>query len=148
LAIVTHPLTKESRKHWDRLDSSQRQAVKKVEERAALFESENLATADQLPELGGDDLVFEWDIQDKKTDSGEVKTVIRFEGKTVWKEPAFYEGYRRYGEVAEILKAKYGRRLRDLVPTDESKLYLYGDSSYAPESVAQCRQELRKDCRD
>lgn len=35
---------------------------------------------------------------------------------------------RRFGEVAEILKAKYGDRVKDLVPTKKSESPLYGDA--------------------
>jgi hypothetical protein len=38
-----------------------------------------------------------------------------------------HEGYRRFEEIAQIRKAKYGDRIKDLVPTVRSKLYLYGD---------------------
>jgi hypothetical protein len=34
-----------------------------------------------------------------------------------------HEGYRRFEEIAQILKAKYGDRIKDPVPTVRSKLY-------------------------
>lgn len=60
----------------------------------------------------------------------------------IFSEPAVYEGYERFDEVARILKSKYGSRLTDLVPTDESHLYLYGDRLGSPELVRSIRREL------
>jgi hypothetical protein len=42
-----------------------------------------------------------------------------------------------------ILKTKYGNRLRDLEPTQESYLYLLGDSLAADKKILQIRRTLR-----
>lgn len=60
----------------------------------------------------------------------------------LWREPALYEGYKRFDEVAQILKAKYRERLRDLVPTSKSELYLYGDDLFASSFVEEVRTKL------
>jgi hypothetical protein len=53
-----------------------------------------------------------------------VRTLIKHEGVSIFSEPARYEGYRRFEDIAQILKAKYGDRIKGLVPTEGIKLYL------------------------
>jgi hypothetical protein len=67
--------------------------------------------------------------------------VIRKAGQEIFRELAFWEGWRRYLEVAAILKCKYGNQLLDLRPSGQSWLYLLGDSSVAGERIAQYRRE-------
>jgi len=38
----------------------------------------------------------------------------------------------RYEGICKILKAKYGDRVRDLLPTEASELWLYGDRLAGP----------------
>lgn len=64
--------------------------------------------------------------------------------REIWRELAWYEGYERFREVAVLLQRKYGRALRDLVPRDESELYLYGDELDAPSRVEKVRAELAR----
>jgi len=44
-----------------------------------------------------------------------------------------------------ILRERYGTALRDLVPTDSSKTYLYGDRMSAPETVAEAKRKIFSD---
>ncbi len=57
----------------------------------------------------------------------------------------WYEGFRRFIEIAGILKQKYGDRLRDLVPTPRSEMDLYGDHLGAIKHVEACRKSLSVD---
>jgi hypothetical protein len=59
----------------------------------------------------------------------------------LFSEPAFYEGYERFIEVAEILHNRHGTAMRDLIPTAASKLYLYGDYSGSPAIVDAAREK-------
>jgi hypothetical protein len=78
-----------------------------------------------LPNLPGDQLVFEWDLEERE---GEKWTVVRApSGEVVCAELAYWEGYERFGAVFEILAKCYGRRFAGLAPTAGSELYLYGD---------------------
>jgi hypothetical protein len=43
------------------------------------------------------------------------------------RQPLGWEHYEFFVEALEILKAKYGRALVDVIPTENSKLYLWGD---------------------
>jgi hypothetical protein len=48
---------------------------------------------------------------------------------------AYYEGYRRFAAVFEILRERYGSRLAEVRPTPASELYLYGDKLSAPDTI-------------
>ena len=63
---------------------------------------------------------------------------IRHGQRVIWEELALYESYHRFAEVARILKAIYGDRLRDMVPTESSETYLS-----APSFTDEIRQSLR-----
>jgi hypothetical protein len=86
-----------------------------------------LESADQLPDLEGDEIVIEWDFEDRKDPNGDNWTVLRHEGREIWREIAYYEGLDRYSDVATILIEKYGDRLVGFPATKASRLYLYGD---------------------
>jgi len=98
-----------------------------------------LDSADQLPDLDGDEIVIEWDFEDRQDPNGDNWTVLRHEGREIWREIAYYEGVDRYFEVAEILREKYGPRFADLEPTQASHLYLYGDDLRAASDIDRFR---------
>ena len=60
----------------------------------------------------------------------------------IFSEPARWEEYERYEEVAEILKLKYGHRIKDLLPTLESEYYLCGDDGKSYDFVDRVRLRL------
>jgi hypothetical protein len=62
----------------------------------------------------------------------------------IWREPAYFECYHRFGEVLALLNVKYGARVRDLAPTPRSLLYLYGESFVGPEFVRTLREKLNQ----
>jgi hypothetical protein len=69
-------------------------------------------------------------------------TVLRIDGHEIWREIVYYEGKRRYFEVAAILRQKYGERLRDLRPTEASYTYLFGDDLSASSEIDSFRRRL------
>ena len=69
-------------------------------------------------------------------------TLLRQGNHVIFSEPAVYEGYARFEEVAQILKQRYGAALRDLVPSPSSELYLYGDSLSSSGRIEKCRQTI------
>lgn len=98
-----------------------------LERRAFLERAEDShPAADELPELEGDRLAFEWDFEDREP-GGDCMTVIRLDGRELWREVAYYEGADRFDEVKALLKDRYGARFASLIPTRASELYLYGD---------------------
>ena len=96
-----------------------------------------LQSPDQLPDIDGDELVFVWD-------QIEPDSLIRYGSLIVWREDTGWEVYDRFGEVADILKQKYGRRLIDMVPTLRSEYALYGDTSHAWGHVQDARVSLAR----
>lgn len=100
---------------------------------------DRLSSPEQLLELPEDSIVLIWDIE--RYDGGD--TIIRFGNQVVWREPAFYEGYERFIEVANILVQKYGSRLRDLIPSKSSEMFLYGDHLISLNLIEKCRERIR-----
>jgi hypothetical protein len=90
------------------------------------FEQEQLRSTDQLPNLDGESLEFEWDFQ--KAPDGEWYQVIRAGDAEVWRELAFFNNVRRFEEIKEMLRAKYGIRFKRLTPTSASIEWLSGDN--------------------
>jgi hypothetical protein len=68
--------------------------------------------------------------------------VLRHAGVEIWRELAYWEGYTRFETVFAILRERYGRRLREVRPTDASELYLYGDCLTAPRTVTRLNATL------
>jgi hypothetical protein len=90
------------------------------------FEQEKLPSTDQLPNLNGEWLEFDWDFE--KGEEGEFYQVIRAGDVEVWKELAFFNNIRRFEEIKGLLKAKYGTRFKSLTPTQASIEWLSGDN--------------------
>lgn len=139
ITLVMNPTVEESRANWNKLSDLDRQLVEVVEHRRADFEHRKLREPSQLPDIDSPSFTLDWDFSD---DGTRRETLIKHGETTMFTEPAVYEGYERYIEVAEILRARYGRAIRDLVPTDRSGLYLYGDRLASLSIVAAARKRI------
>ena len=71
-------------------------------------------------------------------------TVVKYGDREIWREPAVYEGAKRFEEVVRILITKYGARLADVVPTPASEYYLYGDDYHSPDAVQAIRTSIKE----
>lgn len=111
-----------SKKDPVQMDEQEDSFVKLRENFLNKFDKESLKSSDQLPDLDENSFAFVWD-----DNFIEGKTVILFGDKVIWSEPKIWEGAERFVEVVEILKAKYGKKFVDLIPTEGSYLYLLGD---------------------
>lgn len=140
LTFISYPTTTEARANWDRLPEVDRMQVEIIERRLDLFDRVSLKSPDQLPDIGESEFVLLWDFADIPQVGG--TTLIRLGDRQIFAEPAFYEGYKRFMEVAGILKAKYGNALQDLVPTDKSRMFLYGDKLSAVDQIEKFRERL------
>ncbi len=99
-----------------------------------------LRTPEQLPELRGKNLRIDWDLEER---DDEQWTVLRHKGREIWRELAYYEGYERFARVFELLRERYGPRLKEVRPTAASELYLYGDKLSAPERIEKLNASLK-----
>ena len=104
------------------------------------FERSKLVDPSQLPDLEPPPVVLTWDTDGAPTNIGFV--LILADGREIWREKSWFENYRRFGEVAEILQRKYGTGLRDLVPTRRSEMDLWGDKLAAPSITDKVRAAL------
>lgn len=85
-----------------------------------------LKSPDELPELEGDSLIIIWDIIDQDDEVAQWQVLVH-DGTIIWREPAYYESYRRFEQVFAILLERYGTRFRELRPTHSASWWLYGD---------------------
>jgi hypothetical protein len=131
LAMVMHPTYQEM------LDSGRPEEVAKAQEHIAeskAFWAVALTKPEQLPDIpGDDDLYLTWDAVWNEEGDDRPQTVIRYGDQVLFSEPASWEAIGehcqggRYAAICKILKQKYGDRVRDLEPTEDSEMWLYGD---------------------
>ena len=142
--IVSLPTIEEAAAHKDQMSGPERELFEKSEAFHERQERGRLVSPDQLPDIEGtDSFVLHWDMNWNVPDAFSRTNQIRHGQRVIWEELALYESYPRFAEVARILKSKYGDRLRDLVPTESSETYLWGDRLYAPSFTDEIRQSLR-----
>jgi hypothetical protein len=117
------------------LTEEQLKARKEDEEAKRAYLALCLQSPDQLPALPDGELILTWD-------QVEGETVILGKESVIWREPVAYEGFERFERIARIAKEKYGERLKDMIPTDRSKLFLYGDFFPSIAYLGKVRREL------
>ena len=135
VSFVMYPSLADMSNNWDKLSDDEKMQVAKIESEQARFEALCLKSPEQLPDI--DELFFtlDWDFDDEMI-------LLRYGKKEIFKEPAVYEGYERFEEVARILKARYGNALLDMAPSQNSEVYLYGDSLTAADRIANFRKDF------
>ncbi len=143
LAMVSYPTLEQLRANQDK--PGIREYVERIDAGLDKFVREKLQGPDQLPEIDSLAIEIEWDFDAREEDNP--RTLLIHAGEVVFSEPARYEAYERFGEVAEILKTKYGHRLNDLIPTRRSESWLYGDKLTASSYVESVRDSLRRQSR-
>ena len=131
LAIVSYPTDKESE------GNSEFEAHNRF---LASWKEASLKSEAELPDLEGSLLILTWDFEEHGSSSF---VVIRHGEREIWRELALYEGFERFEEVVKILMRKYGTRLADVVPTEASEYYLYGDVLHAPDDVRTVRRSIK-----
>lgn len=139
ITVVMHPTIKEARANWDKVSEWDRKNIEAAEKRQADFARRKLREPSQLPDIHELSFTLHWDFSD---DGSRRETLIKHGDNVVFAEPALYEGYERFIEVAEILRARYGAALGDLIPAPASELYLYGDYSGSPRVVTAARKRI------
>ncbi len=124
----THSDTREAAREGNAEAISALPGVEQRERFLARAKQLALKDGSSLPDLPGDTLLFEWDLDERQ---GELWAVIRFgagePAPIVWQELAYWEGIDRFEEVFEIFCDRYGERFRGIVPTFGGCTYLYGD---------------------
>ncbi|MGA9521153.1 MAG: hypothetical protein WBV82_06800 [Myxococcaceae bacterium] len=133
------PGSSETEQHLHELTTQERNFFEASERAHQRYLQAVLKDANQLPDLEGDELEFVWD---QMEDGGEYSIVLKHGSQELWREPAYFECYRRFGEILELLISRYGARVKDVAPTTRSLLYLYGESFVGPEIVCEVRERL------
>lgn len=125
-----------------RADPRDRQASNLMAIRWERYERAKLVSTSQLPNLSPAPTTLIWECMD--VPGNECDVVILMGDQEIWRETCWYENFRRFGEIASILRQKYGPTLVDLIPTDRSGVDLYGDSISSPAFVDRVRAELAR----
>lgn len=144
LATVSYPTIEESEANVDKLTKAEKRELSARKTFLAEWEAASLKSADQLPDVGDQPFTIMWDMVSGMGARARKFTVLRHGEREIWREPACWEGYERFGEIVKILQTKYGYRLLDVVPTKASTLYLYGDVLRAIEMVEDIRKSFSK----
>jgi hypothetical protein len=142
LAIVSYPTLEEAEANSSKLSREEKASLSKRKQFLAEVEQTRLKSPDDLPDVAGSRIVLSWEFREDQ--DGRSWTDIRHGAKVLHSERAVYEGAERFVEVAALLKQKYGGRVVDLVPSDASSAYLYGDNLKSPAMVERVRASLRE----
>lgn len=136
LAVVGYPTVEACIKNFERMEEPEKDFFLRSEAALAQFTRLKLRSADQLPNVDAPVLDLQWDMEGENL-------AIRLGERLLWTEPPRYECEWRYREILDILKEKYGPRLRDLEPTRASWYNLYGDDLSSAEAIDRLRRDLR-----
>ena len=139
ILVFPFPTFEECHANWDKLSESERKSVEASERHYEEFNRRKLREPSQLPDIQEPSFTLIWEIEGRDS---HLNNVIRHGDTVIFAEPACYESYDRFIEVAEILRRRYGTAIRDLVPTERSEFYLYGDRLSAPEIVKDERKRI------
>lgn len=145
LLIVSFPTSEETRAAAAAGHERAQAELPNVDEREAFLDRADrleLKSADQLPDLEGDRLVIDWDFDER---DDERWTVLRYKEREIWRELAYWEGYKRFAAVFALLQKKYAARLAQVRPAPASEIYLYGDKLSAPDTVDRLNASLQED---
>ncbi len=104
-------------------------------------EYKKLKDPSQLKDINDENIFLIWSLAGYEKHSETVR--ILYHTEIIWEEPLWFECYDRFIQIAKILKAKYCRRLKDLIPSDNSYAYLYGDNFNADEIISEVRKQIR-----
>jgi hypothetical protein len=139
LGVVTHPTFEEARANWDKVSEWDRKNIEAAQAFRAEFKGRKLREPSQLPDIHEPSFTLSWD---NAARGSHRETLIKHGDDVIFAEPALWEGYERFIEVAEILHRRYGAALRDVIPTKGSELYLYGDALDSDRVVAAARERI------
>lgn len=146
LAIVSFPTADDVHRVARQGNGEAQKELRSVNEREAFlarYSASELVRPDQLPDIEGRELRFEWTSERTEWISESDGTVvIRLlpDGREIWREVEAYENWPHFIEVRNILRTRYGARYKSLTPTPNSEPYLYGDDIFAADKVA--REEI------
>ena len=102
ITYLLFPTLQEYRTNWDKLSDATRELVERRERFETQFDREGLKDPSQLPNIDSAKFVLDWDFTGEE--SSDHRTLIKHGDEVIFSEPAFYEGYERFVQVAEILR--------------------------------------------
>ena len=126
--------------NWNTLDAATKGAILSRPERMERIEVDRLKSASELPDLksGPDFFTFKltWH------PDPEVSYSIWHGIRPIWIQPALWEGHAEFLRIAEILRARYSDRIRDLKPTPAARGFLVGNDPAGKANIERARKLL------
>lgn len=111
------------------------------EARRKLAEEVKLKSYKDLPDLEGDAIRIDYD---RVQIDGDSWTVLRHEGREIWRELAVYDGLWRFKQIFAKTQIRYGRRLAAVEPTKAAWTWVIGEDPYAEEEVNRLNARLAR----
>lgn len=134
---LAQPTVEEVRANWGKASEFEKVQVELGDLRGREFERRKLSSASQLPDIDAPAFVLIVDDLD-----GSMERVIKHGDRVIHAEPRYWEDWRRYIELATIVREKYGDQVLDLVPTRDCYANLWGDSLGSPHAMNEARERL------
>ena len=132
ITAVQFPSIQEALDNQDKLSEDERRDVLAAKRRRDEYERVKLHSPSDLPDIHEPAFILTWDVV-WKSERDQIE--IKHGDKVIFTEPGGYEEYEKFIEVARIVRERYGEAVRDLVPTEASRLNLYGDKLGSPGHV-------------
>ncbi len=143
VACVSHPHINEVLDHSGELPPDVLAEAREFAKGYAKFQKSKLLRPSQLPEIELDHIVLIWDARYLPEDHNEIEIIIRCGEREIYRGPGFWECYDYFISACKVLRKKYGDRLYDVIPTERTYFYLWGDRLSAPCYVNEMRKRLR-----
>src|SRR5207237_8875984 len=105
ITVVLHPTFEEARANWDKVSEWDRKTIEAAQAFQAEFERRKLRDPSALPDIHEPRFPLSWDGAARGSHG---ETLIKHGDDVIFAEPALWEGYERFIEVAEILHRRYG----------------------------------------
>jgi hypothetical protein len=143
VACVTHPLVSEVLKHKGELPPEVLSDAREFAKGYAHYQKAKLTRPKQLPEIELDHIVLIWDARYLPEDHNEIEFIIRCGEREIFRGPGCWECYDYFISACKVLRNKYGNRLYDVIPTERTYFYMWGDRLSAPCYMEEMRKRIR-----
>jgi hypothetical protein len=140
---VSHPMISEVLKHSGELPPEVLAEAREFAKGYRNFHKTKLHRLNQLPEIDLDHIVLIWDSRYLPEDHNSIEIIIRCGEREIYRGSGFWEYYDYFISACKVLRQKYGDRLYDVIPTERTYFYLWGDRLSSPVYVKEMRKRIR-----
>lgn len=123
--LLEFPALKESEKNWYNVPEIDRKIHDVVTSKGRDYNLSKLRSLTQLPDINDEKIYLNWDTRTNEWTNNHY--ILSHGDVLIWQQPALYEDYKVFYEIAVICKKKYGERLKDIIHSKRSLYSMYGD---------------------